>query len=168
MKHSFYEKNGRVVLQPLSIEGAEKMRQLRNENSSSFFNHSAITREGQQRWYQNYLIKPDDYMFSVYLLGTGQWVGAVGIYNVDFAGGTAEFGRLLIEKKATDQRGLGVDVTEGACNIAFEQLGVSCIYLEVYEDNIPAVKTYERAGFLPTHKDKDAAGKNIITMIRKR
>lgn len=145
MKHSYCAASGAVELRPLVEAETENLRQLRNRSRHMFIFSGEITPEGQQAWYVQYLGAPGDYMFSVYY--QNRWIGAVSIYEVK--DGCAEFGRLLIDRDAAGRGGLGVDATRAACKIAFEQLGVERIALEVYCDNPAAQITYLKAGFRP-------------------
>lgn len=145
MNHEYQSTYKRVILKPLSLADAEKMRQIRNQNRTRFFDAKEISAESQQKWYNHYIAAKNDYMFSVYLKDPDVWVGAVGIYHVDLQEKSAEFGRLLIHSE--NIRGLGLDATLAACKFAFEQLKIKKIYLEVYANNISAIRTYERAGF---------------------
>jgi len=164
MEHSFTQEYDRVKLLPLSAEDAEKMRVVRNKNSKRFFSTARISPEAQQAWYAKYLQMPNDYMFSVYLKKTENWVGAVSVYHIDADTKCAEFGRIIIDKELTDEKGLGCDTTIAACRFAFEQLNLKYVYLEVYADNIPALHTYLKAGFRENHRFRDETGKEIIHM----
>ena len=147
MNHSYTYGYDRVRLIPLVFEDIEKMRALRNKNCDSFFNHNQITKEAQETWYQSYVNAENDYIFSVILQRTGQWIGSVSIYHVDKFRECGEFGRLMIDHAVTKERGLGVDTTLAACDFAFQTLALSKVYLEVFADNTAAVRTYERSGF---------------------
>lgn len=155
-------------MRPLDKDGAEKLRILRNRNARSFLDSNQITEDAQRAWYKAYLAKPNDYMFSVHLAGMEQWIGAVGIYGVNQELKTAEFGRLLIDKSATKERGLGLDTTLTACRFAFEQLGLEAVYLDVYADNIPAVRTYMKAGFSIIQENFGDDGRAIQRMVLKK
>lgn len=168
MKHVFFQSWGRIDLRPLSAEDAQKMRLLRNKNTKSFLDSNQITEDAQKAWYQKYLEKCGDYMFSVYLTGTGQWVGAVGIYDVNQEAKSAEFGRILIDKEAAQMGGLGVDTTRAACQFAFEQLGMNTVYLDVFTDNILAVRTYEKSGFSTIQDSSDTSGRVLRRMAIKK
>lgn len=143
MEHSYQATFGRVELRPLTEDHIESMRILRNRCRNSFVYSKEISSEEQARWYQKYLKTENDYVFSVFC--GGNWIGAAALY--DFQGTSVEFGRLMIDHEAAGRHGLGVEVTKCACNIAFQQLGVDEIHLVVYQDNMPAVKTYFNAGF---------------------
>lgn len=162
MNHSFFKEGERISLYPLKMEELEKMRALRNRNRHSFVTSKEITRDGQREWYEGYLNRENDYLFSVYY--QGNWVGAVSIYDVDPIEGSAEFGRLMIDREAAGTGGLGVEVTKAACQIAFQQLGVQAIELEVYADNIPAQITYLKSGFIPEELCLDGEDRRMLRM----
>lgn len=165
MKHNYQLKRDCLVLYPLEERDIEKMRLLRNNCREAFVYSDEISCEEQIDWYQKYLQKDDDIMFSV--LCRGKWVGAVALYNLH--GTSAEFGRLMIDQKAAGKKGLGADVTRCVCEIAFQQMGMDRIRLEVYADNIPAMKTYLKVGFSQYGVSYDIRSKKMFLMelIRK-
>ena len=154
--------SGRVRLAPLTEEGAEKMRLLRNRHRDCFVYSGEISAEAQKKWFEAYREKPDDHMFSVFSRESGAWIGAVGLYDV--RGDEAEFGRLLIDREAAGTGGFGVDATLAVCRIGFEQLHLQRIVLEVYADNIAAIKTYEKAGFRRFGEAEDTEGRSMLCM----
>lgn len=162
MRHTLRGAHGTVDLYPLEKEDIEFVRILRNRNRDRFLYSQEISADAQQKWYADYLEKPGDYMFTVWL--HGRRVGAVAIYQVDLQAKSAEFGRLMIDREAAGVRGLGVDTTLAACKIACGQLGLHTITLEVYEDNEAAKVTYQRAGFVSVGSACDDTGKKIIKM----
>lgn len=166
MKHNYSDYTDEIELRPMVFSDIEAMRQLRNQNRKYFLCSDKITSTDQQRWYNRYLETPDDYMFSIFQ--QKRWIGAVALYNIKYEERIAEFGRLMIVKSTVVRKGLGTVATICACKIGFEQLGLSKIYLEVYEDNLPAIKTYERAGFFRCGERVDSTGRTILNMICKR
>lgn len=146
MKHSFAEANEYIELRPFSSNDSELYRQLRNQehNRRCFLSSGVITETAQQQWYEAYLKKANDYMFSIYTK-KGLFLGGAALYDVH--GQSAEFGRILIDKSVSPKGGVGYQVLLLLCKIAHEQLHLQSLHLEVFEDNLPAVKTYEKAGF---------------------
>lgn len=151
MKHTYSAHLGELHLNPIEEVNLEQMRLLRNSNRQWFVFSDEISSEEQECWYREYLQKEGDYMFSIYF--RNMWVGTVAIY--DICGSRAEFGRLMIDRKSAGRGGLGVDAVRGACQIAFEQLRLTQLYLKVYLDNIPAQITYLKAGFRPVRIKND-------------
>ena len=164
MKHSYSTSYGRVILCPLSHPDSEKLRLLRNQNSAHFFDKHEISAEDQNIWYSNYLNDKYDYMFSIYTKNPWEWVGTVGIYHVDTTQESAEFGRLLIDKTSTKYSGLGVDATLAACTFAFTTLHLKKLYLNVFENNIPAIKTYQKCGFVVSKEIHSVNETNVLYM----
>lgn len=166
MNHTFFEEGEQISLYPLKMEELEKMRALRNRSRHSFVTSKEITGEEQRRWYESYLNRENDYLFSVYYRES--WIGAVSIYDVDPIEEKAEFGRLMIDREAAGAGGLGAEATKTACQIAFQQLGIKTIELEVYADNIPAQITYLKSGFVPEELFLDGEGRKMLRMKREK
>lgn len=162
MQHRFEKACRRVTLRPLEEKDIEYTRLLRNQYRNCFVFSDEITEENQKMWYKSYLNQEGDYMFAVCVLG--QCVGTAAIYNVDMTVKCAEYGRLMIDKKRCQERGFGQDATQAACCIAFEQIGIETILLEVFEDNLSARKTYERCGFRYIESSGEENGRRLLKM----
>lgn len=160
MDHNLNDKYNRVRLEPLKICEIEKMRKLRNENREWFISKGIITPEQQMEWYNNYLKKDNDFMFSVYYRHTDIWIGAIGLYNI--LDREAEIGRIIVNSKLVNEKGLGLDTTICACKISFSRLNISRIKLEVFSNNLSAINTYKKAGF--EYSDRVKWDTNILNM----
>jgi RimJ/RimL family protein N-acetyltransferase len=88
-------------------------------------------------------------------------IGQVAIYHVDWASGTAEFGRLMIGEPDATGRGLAREATAAATALALGQLGLQEIYLEVVPSNVRAIKVYEACGFEFTGRTERAVRMRI-------
>lgn len=151
MKHAISISDNGILLRPLDEADSEKYRILRNKNEyrKHFFSQEMIAEEQQMRWYREYLEKKNDYMFSVYRQnGQPEFIGCCAVYDVDIHKRRAEYGRLVIDKSKAANKGYGRTATELAKEIAWKELGLKELYLEVYSDNIAAIKVYEGAGFV--------------------
>ena len=105
-------------------------------------------------------------MFSLYSQN-GVWMGVAGLSNIDMRKRSAEFGRLMIEKDEVTEKGLGVDIVNGIVNLAIGKMAINKITLEVFSDNIAALKTYERTGFVKTGRTEALHdGRKLIYMER--
>ena len=80
----------------------------------------------------------------------------MAIYNIDWPGGTAEFGRLMIGEADAAGRGLAREATAAVVALALEQLGLQEVYLEVFPSNVRAIKVYEACGFEVTGSTEKA------------
>lgn len=82
MNHTYSGRYCRVELRPLTQSASEQMRVLRNARRNYFLTSAEIGSAAQAKWFQNYLQKADDYMFSVYHVRTGKWIGEIGRAHV--------------------------------------------------------------------------------------
>lgn len=165
MIHKFNREWGKVKIKSLEKGDIENLRILRNKQRNWFIYSEEITNEDQIKWFESYKINKNDYMFSIHPINEqDRFIGAVALYEINEESKTAEFGRLLIDKEAVKKKGLGYDATMCACSIGFEQLGLNKILLEVFEENISAIKTYQKAGFDFTNSQELGNGKSIVHM----
>lgn len=155
-----------IVLKSLEQKNIEDLRILRNkkENRKCFIYQNEITREEQEKWYKNYLKKENDIMFSAFINGVLEKpIGYAALYDIDKNSKKCEFGRIIVDKSRVSKKGIGYQITKCLCEIGFEKLGLELIYLEVFSDNIPAIKTYLKVGFVEKNRYKKE-GKEIIYM----
>lgn len=166
MNHKLTGEYKDIILVPMNFEDSESFRQLRNreENRKWFVYNNEITMEAQIKWFENYLDKAGEYMFSAYHKAQpNKFIGAVSIYDENKDSKQAEFGRIIVDKQLISEKGVGFMITYCVCKIAFNQIQLKKVKLEVYEDNLPAIKMYEKVGFskVSTIKIND---RNLIIM----
>lgn len=145
MIHNYRDDFNHIKLEPLTEDLIEKMRILRNKNRECFIFSNIITEEEQKVWFMNYQSTIGDIMFSIIRKYDNKFIGALGLYNL--IDKEAEFGRLMLDKEIIKEKGYGYEAVICTCKIGFEQLNLERIVLEVFEDNLPAYKTYLKAGF---------------------
>ena len=166
MRDNFQNKFEDIVLKSLEQKNIEDLRILRNkkENRKCFIYQNEITKEEQEKWYKNYLKKENDIMFSAFINGVLEKpIGYAALYDIDKNSKKCEFGRIIVDKSRVSKKGIGYQITKCLCEIGFEKLGLEMIYLEVFSDNIPAIKTYLKAGFVEKNR-YEKEGKEIIYM----
>jgi RimJ/RimL family protein N-acetyltransferase len=164
-KICIYEYDG-IRLQPIEKDDIEEIRLLRNANKDFFFYSREITTDEQESWFEKYLKRKDDYTFKVVKTSnTYEIIGMVALYDFQPDLKQCEFGRIIINHNKVNEKGIGLKATKCACQIAFEQLGVDKIVLEVFADNIRAYKTYISAGFRETGRGyKKGSEAEIVCM----
>ena len=149
MIHKIEGKYDKIILKPLEEENIEDLRLLRNrmENRKCFIYQKEISKEEQKKWYNKYLENENDVMFSAYIEKEEKPIGYVALYDIDDKKKSCEFGRIIVDKTKISEKGIGFQITKCCCDIGIVKLGMTKIYLEVFSDNIPAFKTYLKAGF---------------------
>lgn len=156
MKHQYRCIYKKILLRPLEKKDIEELRVLRNKNQQFFFNSSEISKESQEKWFEKYLTKNNDYMFAVELVDKpGEFIGAIAIYDIDEKTGIAECGRTVLDKEKAPIKGIGTNVTVAACNLAFTQIGIKKIIAEILKSNERILKVDTRAGFVVVGENGD-------------
>lgn len=160
MKHDYSIECGHIVLVPMDEQTSEQYRQLRNreDNRNFFFNSTVIEREQQERWFQNYLNKQSECMFAVFLKEKMEFVGGIGIYDIDLSQKTAEVGRIIIDRNLVAGKGYGTEAIKGICNIAQDKLDLEEVYAYIYSDNIASTKAFLKSGFSECSADDENVG----------
>ncbi len=147
----------RVRLRLLTPDDLPLTLAWRNQDAiRQWFFHSAIITPAQHAaWFEQYQGRDDDFVFIIEALQAGGApVGQVALYHVDWAGRRAEFGRLMIGEPSASGKGLGRAAAQLALHIAFEDLALDEVYLEVFAANTAAIAVYEKVGFQLVAQDE--------------
>jgi RimJ/RimL family protein N-acetyltransferase len=86
------------------------------------------------------------YSFSICLLNDRRAIGNVTLRDVDRENGSAEMS-IVITDKALQGRGYGTDALNCVVDVGFGELRLERIYLYVFDYNVRARRSYEKAGF---------------------
>lgn len=161
MLHHYTTRYEDILLKPMTIDDSEKYRRLRNQDEIRkwFENTGVISMEAQARWFESYLHKEDEMMFSIYN-SHDDFIGGCSLYKI--GGGTSEYGRLIV---APEYRGKGYGriSTIAALDVA-KALGLHTVHLDVFADNQSAIRTYIAAGFEDTGHRLMVRNKEMISM----
>ena len=113
-----------------------------------FFHSDILTYEQHLEWFRSYQGSDNDYIFIIKAHGSqNKPVGQLAIYHIDWEKRRAEFGRLMIGELSAQGKGLAYAATNLALKIAFDQLDLEEVYLEVLSDNKRALALYQKIGF---------------------
>lgn len=128
-----------------------------------WFIHSEILTPEQHRdWFQGYRQKDNDYLFIIEETRTlKKPVGQISLYNIDWTRKSAEYGRLMIGEAEAQGKGFAKEASRLILDYAFQELGLTKIELEVFEDNKPAIAVYLACGFQEISR-RDSLKKYVI------
>lgn len=103
----------------------------------------------EDKWFDEMLSHQgkDAYHFVICLLADDRAIGTAGFQHVNYEDGHASFG-ISIGEKAEWSKGYGTDALRAICDFGFGQLRLERIELDVYEPNLRARRSYEKAGFV--------------------
>jgi diamine N-acetyltransferase len=156
----------RVILRLLEKRDLSTTLAWRNqaEIRKWFLSTNIIAEESHFAWFERYQQLDNDFIFVILAKDLGGIpVGQISLYGIDWQTGTAEYGRLMIGDPQAKGKGYAKQATQLVLRIGFEQLGLKEIYLEVKQDNAPAIAVYQSSGFI--EKDKKDG---LVTMSVKR
>jgi UDP-4-amino-4,6-dideoxy-N-acetyl-beta-L-altrosamine N-acetyltransferase len=134
-----------TTLRALTAKDAETTWQWRNRDEIQYFfagHPFPVNYEKEAKWLESTLLQntPHTY-FGVE--SDGKLVGITSLRNIDQLNRQAEFAIFIIET-----RGIGQEATNQTLNFAFQDLGLERVWLKVMADNAPAIKLYQKCGFV--------------------
>ena len=101
----------------------------------------------EERWFEGILEKQGTsaWFFLICRLGNDTAIGTIGLFEVDQTNGSAGIGISIGDPTNTGQ-GLGTDALEILLDFGFGRLRLERMYLDVYDFNARAIRSYEKAG----------------------
>lgn len=78
--------------------------------------------------------------------GGGEYLGTASLKNLDLTARNAEYA-IVLRKKAQG-RGIASAATKEILRVAFYEIGLERVYLNVLRENRQAIRLYERCGFV--------------------
>lgn len=140
-----------ITLRKLTEDDTANIVRWRNSDSvrKNLFSQALLTEEQHMQYFMSIVQagKCEQYIITVTENGEPNDIGTAFIKNIDRLNRKGEFGMFIGEKSAQG-KGYALPVVKQMLEIAFSELKLHRVYLSVMADNIPAIKTYERAGFL--------------------
>lgn len=104
----------------------------------------------EEAWFDNLSKRPpEERPLSVEIRDGDSWriIGNTSFFKIDAVARSAEVGIMLGDKTVWNQ-GYGTETMRLLIKHGFEALNLNRIQLHVYEDNIWAIRTYEKVGFV--------------------
>ncbi len=105
-----------------------------------------LTLEAEREWYEEMRADPARVIWCMDT-GEGQPIGNLGLHAIDEGQGRATLGISIGERECWG-RGYGTDAIRQALRYGFQELGLRRIDLEVDEDNLRGIRSYEKCGFV--------------------
>ena len=124
--------------------------------------YSPLSMANEEAWFENMLQRPSDEQPMVIEANDGtDWVmlGNCGFFRIDWRCRSAEVG-IFIGNKSHWNQGYGTDAMKLLVDYGFSTLNLNRIMLDVYETNLRAIRSYEKAGFKHEGRKRQAMYKN--------
>jgi RimJ/RimL family protein N-acetyltransferase len=112
----------------------------------------------EEEWFERTIASQgkDAYHFVICLLEDGTPIGTIGLFAIDLLNGKAGVG-ISIGEKALWGRGYGTDALNALVDFGFGELRLERMWLEVYDFNARARRSYEKCGFVLEGTERHAS-----------
>lgn len=105
-----------------------------------------LTMESEREWFEEMRGDPTSVVWCIET-AEGQPIGNLALNRVNETKGRAIMGIFIGEKDCWSQ-GYGTDAIRRVLRYAFQELGLRRVGLDTYEDNLRAIRCYEKCGFV--------------------
>jgi diamine N-acetyltransferase len=141
----------KIALGPLEVCHAEVLSRWHNDYAvmrNWAFLPGPRTVDGIRRWFEpgNTFADPQHVVFGMYESTTWELVGFTGLYQVEHIDRVAEF-FVMIGDEHHRGKGYGTETARLVLDHAFLAMGLSNVFLRVFEYNLAGIRAYEKAGF---------------------
>jgi diamine N-acetyltransferase len=166
LDHNFMATYKNVCIRQLERADIELLRQWRNEeeNTKYISQIGHITPEKQNLWFDSYLNDDDNCTFAIDEIGElNRCVGSVSLYN--FGSNSVECGKFMMGDPEARGKGVGRLGIILCMFLGFEKFKLNQITAVVHQDNIAALTTDQKAGFVIVGKHPYGDGKEELELL---
>ncbi|MFX0074813.1 MAG: GNAT family N-acetyltransferase, partial [Candidatus Hermodarchaeota archaeon] len=117
--------------------------------------YKPITRDWEEEWFDVLKHKEDSVYFSILLLDSEKVIGNCAIHDINSKNRKCSCG-ITIGEKEYHSKGYGTEAMKMLVKYAFDTLNMNRIELTVYDFNIRAYKSYQKAGFIEEGRKRQA------------
>jgi RimJ/RimL family protein N-acetyltransferase len=126
------------------------VRWLNDAETSSYLSlRSPLSLPMEEGWFERAVAQQgkEGYHFVICRLDDDQPIGTIGLFAIDNVNGSAGMGITIGEKQLWGQ-GYGSDALNALLDFGFGQLRLERVWLDVYDFNTRARRSYEKCGFV--------------------
>lgn len=147
--NEYKEEAAGIYLRPMTGDDTDLIVAWRNSDPvrKNFIYQAPFTREGHENWIRTMVETGKVVQMMICDLVTDSPLGSVYIRDIDRQHGKAEYGIFIGEASARG-RGVGTAAARLMLRYCFEEEGLHRIYLRAFSDNLQAIRSYEKAGFV--------------------
>jgi len=138
-----------LYLRPIDLDDTDNILKWRNnpEIRRNLFSSEPVTKEKHLQWLRKLRESTDRKEFIIIRKDGRIPIGTVGLSNIDYQNQKAELG-IMIGETAEWGKGFGAEACRLILRFAFEDMKLNKVYLKVFKRNAPAVRIYEKLGFI--------------------
>lgn len=145
-----------ICLRPITMADTELIVKWRNTDRvrHNFIYQELFTKEGHEAWMRTKVASGEAVQFIICERESNRPVGSVYFRDIDPLQKKAEYGIFIGEADCAG-KGIGTETAKLAIRYARDVLRLHKLMLRVFADNIAAIKSYRRAGFVQEALLKD-------------
>jgi UDP-4-amino-4,6-dideoxy-N-acetyl-beta-L-altrosamine N-acetyltransferase len=138
-----------TAIRKITIQDTENIIKWRNSPSvrSNFLSQELLTAEVHHQWLKECVEQGKAAQFIIVDTDKGLDIGTTYLRDIDLKNRTAEFG-IYIGEDGARRQGHAFRATKLILDHAFYEINLNRVFLRVLADNLPAIKTYEKSGFV--------------------
>lgn len=154
----------RIRLRAIEREDVAKFHEWVNdpEVTRGLAMYLPLSMQDEENWFDRMSkVDPDEKPLAIEIRKGKGWklIGNCGVFGISLTNRSAELGIVIGEKSEWD-KGYGAEAMTLLLQHGFETLNLNRIFLRVYEDNVRAVRSYEKAGFVLEGRQRQAVYKH--------
>lgn len=153
----------RISLRKINLGDTDNIVSWRNKNRVRYnlINKECITKESHINYFHKYIESGKVIQFVIQVIEKDDVIpiGTTLLKNIDNDKKSCEIG-LFIGDDNYLGKGLGKESVNATVDYAFKHLHMNQVYLYVYSNNLSAISTYEKCGFI---KDISKGNNDLIT-----
>lgn len=157
-----------VRLRKITLQDTSNIVKWRNSEyvRKNLFTQDDLTEEMHINWFHS---KVETGLCAQYIIVVEDndelhEIGTTFLKGINKEKKEGEFG-IFIGEDAYRGKHLSSMATKEIIKIGFQELGLNRIWLSVFEDNLPAIKSYKNVGFVPIENTEDIVrGKRVLYM----
>lgn len=154
----------RIRLRAVEREDVQKFHEWINdpEVTLNLALYLPMSMQDEQNWFDGLSKRdPHEKPLAIEIRKGKAWklIGNCGVFGIEFKNRNAELG-IMIGDKSEWNKGYGAEAMTLLQRHCFETLNLNRVFLRVYEENVPAVRAYEKAGFVLEGRQRQAVYKN--------
>lgn len=138
-----------IYLRPMTYDDTDLIVAWRNSDAvrKNFIYQALFTRESHENWIRTMVETGKVVQMIICDSDSDKPLGSVYIRDIDRHHNKAEYGIFIGEQDARG-RGVGTAAAKLMLRYCFEEEKLHRVYLRAFAENVQAIRSYEKAGFL--------------------
>jgi len=145
LRHNFHLTGHAFRLRPVDEQDAAFIVALR-QNASRFLNTGPASAAEQLAWLTRYFDRQGDFYFVVEAIRRNTREGLIGLYDVDFRNGTAQWGRWVLNPGSSG----AIESALLVYRLAFDALALGQVKCRTLADNFSVIAFHDSCGLQRT------------------